>query len=78
MKIVFDIEKIDGATGKKYVPNVVYEMSEEKAKAILASTKYAHEAKNALNLEKTVQKSKKKKTAVETVENTVEKTNIDN
>lgn len=52
MKIKFDVEKRDGITGKRYFPNVEYEMSEEKAKAILSQTKYAHLPK----LKTTIQK----------------------
>lgn len=87
MKIVFDVEKTDSKSGKKYYPGIPYEMSEEKAKAILASTKYAHEYKE---VERKENKKKSKKSSVneekqeessaivENVENTVEKINIDN
>ena len=42
MKVVFDVEKRDEASGKTYFPGVVYEMSEEKANAIVNQTKHAH------------------------------------
>lgn len=82
MKIVFDVEKTDGITGKRYVPGVVYEMSEEKAKAILSKTKYVHEYKKD---ERKESKKKSKKTSgieqkqeeTSAVVETVENTNID-
>lgn len=60
MKVVFDVEKRDGITGKRYIPNVEYEMSEEKAKAILNQSKYAHEVKKKVeNVENVVENSEK-------------------